>query len=72
MSMSASTTIPGATIPGATIPGTAKDPVMARALGRRRHRTNAVVKVACVFATAIGLLLLASILFTLLWRGVGG
>jgi phosphate transport system permease protein len=30
------------------------------------------VQVLCVIATIIGLLLLASILFTLLWRGVGG
>ena len=34
--------------------------------------TNRVVKVLCVVATVIGLALLASILFTLLWRGVGG
>jgi phosphate transport system permease protein len=54
------------------VPGAAKDMRVARALGSRRHRTNTLVKAACVIATAIGLLLLASILFTLLWRGVAG
>jgi phosphate transport system permease protein len=55
-----------------TVPGPAKDQQAARALGRRRHRTNMVVKIVCVIATVIGLLLLASILFTLLWRGATG
>jgi phosphate transport system permease protein len=64
--MSASTTS------GRAVPGAAKDTKVARALGLRRHRTNTLVKLACVVATAIGLLLLASILFTLLWRGVTG
>jgi phosphate transport system permease protein len=45
---------------------------VARALGRRRHRVDLVVKLLCVAATLIGLALLASILFTLLWRGLGG
>ncbi len=45
---------------------------MARALGRRRTRVNLIVKVLCVTATAIGLALLASILFTLLWNGLAG
>ena len=31
-----------------------------------------IVKVLCVAATAIGLLLLASILFTLIWNGAAG
>jgi phosphate transport system permease protein len=61
-----------ATIIAGTVPGPAKDQRIALALGRRRHRTNTVVKVLCVTATVIGLLLLASILFTLLWRGVTG
>jgi len=43
-----------------------------RSLGRRRRRTNMIVKVGCVVATVIGLALLASILFTLLYRGLGG
>ena len=51
--MSASTTTAGA------VPGPAKDQRIAKALGRRRHRSNILVKVLCVLATAIGLLLLA-------------
>jgi len=54
------------------IPGPAKNMAVSRALGRRRHRVNLIVKTFCVAATAIGLLLLASILFTLLWNGFGG
>ncbi len=61
-----------ATITAGTVPGPAKNQQVARALGRRRHRTNMVVKVLCVLATIVGLLLLASILFTLLWRGAAG
>jgi phosphate transport system permease protein len=64
--MSASVSTDGA------IPGPAKDPRVARALGRRRHRSNTIVKILCVVATVIGLLLLASILFTLIWRGAAG
>jgi phosphate transport system permease protein len=44
----------------------------ARALGRRRHRINLTAEVLCIIAMVIGLLLLASVLFTLLWRGFGG
>jgi phosphate transport system permease protein len=54
------------------IPGPAKDQHVARALGRRRNRINVVVEVLCVVAMVMGLLLLASILFTLVWRGFGG
>jgi phosphate transport system permease protein len=64
--MSASTFTAGA------VPGAAKDHKVARALGARRHRVNTLVKALCVLATAIGLILLASILLTLLWRGVTG
>jgi phosphate transport system permease protein len=64
--MSVSTSTAGA------IPGPAKDHRIARALGNRRHRTNLVIKALCVLATVIGLLLLASILFTLIWRGAAG
>src|SRR5580704_16194836 len=53
-------------------PGPAKDLNVARSLGRRRHRSNLVVKTLCVIATAIGLVLLASILFTLIWNGAAG
>jgi phosphate transport system permease protein len=52
--------------------GPARDLAVSRSLGRRRHRTNTIVKLCCVLATAIGLALLASILFTLLYRGLGG
>jgi len=41
-------------------------------LGRRRKRRNIVMEALCIAATIIGLLLLASILTTLLWLGVGG
>jgi phosphate transport system permease protein len=53
-------------------PGFIRNAEIARALGRRRHRANLVVKALCLTATGIGLLALASILATLLWRGVGG
>jgi phosphate transport system permease protein len=64
--MSASTITAGA------VPGAAKDQKVAHSLGARRHRVNTLVKALCVLATAIGLILLASILLTLLWRGVTG
>jgi len=64
--MSVTTAHPG------TVPGPAKNQSVARKLGRQRSRLNLIIEVLCVIATAIGLLLLASILFTLLWRGVGG
>jgi phosphate transport system permease protein len=54
------------------VPGPARDARVALALGRRRHRVNRIVEGLCVLATAIGLLLLASILVTLVWRGAGG
>jgi phosphate transport system permease protein len=53
-------------------PGPARDHSVSRSLGRRRYMLNSIVRVCCVLATVIGLALLASILFTLLWRGVGG
>src|SRR6185312_4971082 len=49
-----------------------RDPTVARALGRRRRRVDRVMAALAILATTIGLLLLASILFTLLWEGVGG
>ena len=55
-----------------SMPGAAKDMRVSRALGARRHRVNTLVKAACIGATGLGLLLLASILFTLLWRGIPG
>jgi phosphate transport system permease protein len=56
----------------ATVPGQAKDERVSRALGRRRNLSNIIVKTLCIVATVIGLALLASILFTLLYRGLGG
>ena len=60
------------TMGSGAIPGPAKDEKTSLALGRSRHRTNVIVKTLCVAATLIGLIFLASILFTLLWRGIGG
>jgi phosphate transport system permease protein len=57
---------------GTGLPGRSKNEQVARALGRNRRRSNIIVKTLCVLATLIGLALLASILFTLLWRGLGG
>ncbi len=54
------------------VPGPATDARASRALGRRRHSVNLVVKALCVLATLIGLAFLASILATLLYRGLGG
>jgi phosphate transport system permease protein len=55
-----------------SIPGPAKDLKVSATLGRRRHRADLIVRIACMAATVIGIVLLASILFTLLWRGIGG
>ena len=52
--------------------GPARDAALADRLSRRRRRSDRVVKALCVVATLIGLALLASILFTLLWRGFTG
>ena len=54
------------------VPGPAHNEKVARALGRRRYRVNLIIKVLCIAATVIGLLLLASILATLIWRGADG
>ena len=61
-----------ATMPAGAVPGPAKDRETALRLGRRRHRVNLLVKALCVVATLIGLLFLASILLTLIWRGIAG
>jgi phosphate transport system permease protein len=53
-------------------PGPAKDESVARALGSRRKRANMIVQVLCILATVIGLLFLAAILFTLIYRGFAG
>jgi len=56
-----------------TLPALApvKDLATARALGRRRRALDTAVRWACMAATAVGLIFLASILATLIWRGVG-
>lgn len=48
-----------------------RDVRVAASLGRRRRVVNRIIEILCVIATLIGLLFLASILFTLLWRGLG-
>jgi phosphate transport system permease protein len=48
----------------------ARDEAVARALGRRRRLVDAVVRWLCVAATLVGLFFLASLLFTLFWRGL--
>src|SRR5271157_2304000 len=50
----------------------ARDPRVSESLGKRRKRANMIVQTLCVTATAIGLILLAMILYSLLWRGFGG
>jgi len=54
------------------IPGPPKDIGASQALGRSRARTNTIVKTLCIAATVIGLAFLASILVTLMVRGLGG
>jgi phosphate transport system permease protein len=60
------------TTTAAAFPASARDPAASRRLGRRRYLANTIVKVLCTLATVIGLACLASILFTLLYRGLGG
>ncbi len=50
----------------------ARDARIAQRLSRRRKLIDRMVKALCLLATLIGLTLLASILFSLTWRGVGG
>ncbi len=61
-----------ASLTAGVVPGPAKNRRLSERLGRRRKRINRLVAFLCVAATVIGLLFLASILFTLLWRGLGG
>jgi len=49
-----------------------RDTKIAVGLARRRRLVDRVVQALCVAATMLGLLALASILYTLLWRGIGG
>jgi len=55
-----------------SIPGPARNERVAKALGRRRHLVNRIVEALCIIATAVGLLFLAAILVTLVWRGAAG
>ena len=52
--------------------GPARNEQVARAIGRRRRRTSRIIGALCLTATVIGLLFLASILVTLVWRGAAG
>jgi phosphate transport system permease protein len=61
-----------ATLTSRSVPGPDKDLKIARALGSRRHRTNLIIKVLCIAATILGLVLLGSILCTLIWKGIAG
>src|SRR5215831_13812832 len=56
----------------AALPGPAKNQTVAQRLGRKRHRINLVIEILCVLATIVGLVFLASILVTLIWRGAAG
>jgi phosphate transport system permease protein len=61
-----------ATTASSPIPGRAKDHRASAALGRRRARTDAVIRFLCMAATILGLLFLVSILATLVVKGAGG
>jgi phosphate transport system permease protein len=67
-----STSVAGSPPLQPSLPGPAKDQRVAARLGRSRHRSNVIVKSLCVAATAIGVLLLASILATLVIYGFAG
>ncbi len=60
-----------ASLSPAAMPGGRNHAVSAR-LGRRRRSADRVVAGLCMVATVIGLLVLASILFTLISRGIAG
>ncbi len=62
----------GAEAAGGTAGQPPRNADVALALGRRRRRSDRVVKVLCWAATVVGLLFLASILLTLFVRGFGG
>ena len=50
-------------------PGPRKDAAMAARLGASRKRADIIIRTLCIAATVIGLVLLASILITLFYRG---
>ena len=51
-------------------PGPRKDAAVAARLGAKRKRTDIIIRTMCILATVLGLLLLASILATLFYRGI--
>ncbi|WP_376098282.1 phosphate ABC transporter permease PstA [Roseomonas sp. CCTCC AB2023176] len=55
-----------------TLGGPSKEVSVASALGRRRKRTDAIIRWLCIAATVLGLLFLVSILATLFWKGFSG
>ena len=55
-----------------SLQGAPRNQTVARGLRQRRRRVNRLIEALCVAATAIGVLLLASILMTLIWRGAAG
>lgn len=57
---------------GTTTLSPARNATVAAALGRRRKRIDRLTRILCIAATVIGLAMLASILATLLMRGLGG
>jgi len=59
-----------ATTAAATSSFAGRDPAVAAALNRRRRIVDGLVRWLCIIATAIGLFFLASILLTLIVRGV--
>ena len=60
----------GATITAGLAP--AKDRAVAARLASRRKLADRIIRLLCVLATIVGLVLLASILLTLIMRGAGG
>jgi phosphate transport system permease protein len=68
--MSATTTAAAAANDPGFAPAPARDLATARALGRRRRFVDALVRWLCIGATLVGLFFLASLLLTLLWRGL--
>ena len=55
-----------------TIPGAAPNLPLAETLARRRRASDRLVAGLCIVATVIGVLFLASILWTLVSRGIAG
>ncbi len=61
-----------ATVSGSSIPGPARVERVAEQLSRRRRTADRIIATLCLVATVIGLLFLASILYTLIARGIAG